>query len=238
MQVDSSEVTGFASRLCEFSPRMWDAEADAAALIREKIEDLEVAAEEQEYAVSYPEYPVYELEVDGEEIDCLPSGFVSGEITEKRLIDNVAVAYGDIDEPNINFNPHCPGLSKQTFYEAPALTVSREDVQKILDADEVHGRLEVEWGRYTSRNFIVGNTEDPDILVFTHYDSWWGGFVDNAFSVSLLLHLLPDLDLDRVCIVFAGSEEVSHEEHYWCYGYRQFEQEYFHTVEAADTIAV
>ncbi|MDY6765890.1 MAG: hypothetical protein SVW77_00835, partial [Candidatus Nanohaloarchaea archaeon] len=46
------------------------------------------------------------------------------------------------------------------------------------------------------------------------------------------------IDLDRVCIVFAGSEEVSHEEQYWCYGYRQFEKRYFQALDACDRIAV
>ncbi|MFB6294668.1 MAG: hypothetical protein ABEI97_02820 [Candidatus Nanohaloarchaea archaeon] len=236
--VDRDSVTVTARRLAELAPRMWENEAEAAALIREELDSRGIDYRRQEYDVVYPEFPVYELVVDGEELDCLPAGFASGEITEKRVVNNLEVTHGDLNQPNLNFNPQCHGLSKQTFYEAPALTIARSDVHKVLEADEIDGRLEVEWVPYTSENIIVGNAEDPKLLVFTHYDSWWGGFIDNAFSVSLLIHLLPDLDLDRVCIVFAGSEEVSDEEQYWCYGYRRFEDAYVDAVENADRIAV
>lgn len=234
--VDPERVMDTAERLCDFAPRMWAAEQEAAAFIRDELDRRGVPHTVQEYDVVYPTFPVAELEVDGEEIDCLPAGLTSGDITGKAVIDNLHVS--EYDGPNINFNPVSPALSKPTFYEGPALTVKRGDVQTILAADEVRGRLEVEREQFTSQNIIVGNATDPDLLVFTHYDSWWGGFLDNAFSVSILLHLVPHLDLDRVCIVFAGSEEFSDEDTYWCYGYRQFEKSFYPAIRDSDRIAV
>ncbi len=234
--IDPDAVMETADDLCDFAPRMWDAETEAAAYIRDELDRRDVPYTVQAYDVVYPTFPVAELEVDGETVECLPSGLTSGDITGKAVIDNLHVS--DHDGPNINFNPVCPALSKPTFYEGPALTVKRGDVGKILAADNIHGRLEVERERFTSQNIIVGTTDDPDLLIFTHYDSWWGGFLDNAFSVATLLHLAPHLDLDRVCIVFAGSEEFSDEDPYWCYGYRQFEKSFYPAVRDADRIAV
>ena len=229
------KVIETAEELCEFSPRLWENEKKAADLIEQKLDEKSVEHQLQEYQVTYPHYPEYWLEADGEEIKCLPSGFESGEITEKIVVDNL---HTDFEGTNLNFNPKCPGLSKQTMYEAPALTIARKDVQKVLEADEIHGRLEVEWKQQTGRNFLVGNTEDPELVVFTHYDSWWGGFLDNAFSVSLLMHLAPKLDKENILVLFAGSEEVSQENPYWCYGYRKFEEEHHEVIERCKDIVV
>jgi hypothetical protein len=224
-----------AEELCEYSPRLWKNEQEAADFIEEKLDDKGVDFSGEEYQVTYPHYPEYWLEVDGEEIECLPSGFESGEITEKVVVDNL---HTDFEGANLNFNPKCPDISKQTMYEAPALTIARKDVQKVLEADHIHGRLEVEWKHQKGRNFLVGNTKDPKLVVFTHYDSWWGGFLDNAFSVSLLIHLAPELDLENVLIVFVGSEEVSQEKPYWCYGYRKFEERHHEVIEKCEDIVV
>lgn len=236
--VDPDTVMETAEQLCEHAPRMWENEAEAAALIRAALDARDVPYTVQEYDVVYPTFPVAELEVDGEEIDCLPAGLSSGPVTGEEIVDSVAVSGRAHPGPNINFNPVCPGLSKPTFYPGPALAVRRGDVETIRDADAVDGRLEVALEEFTSQNIIVGTTDDPELLVFTHYDSWWGGFVDNAFSVAILLELVPHLDLDQVCVVFAGSEEFSDEEPYWCYGYRQFERTFPETVTGADRIVV
>ena len=229
------EVIETAEKLCEYSPRLWKNEKKTADFIENFLGQKNVDFEVQSYQVLYPHYPEYWLKADGEEIECLPSGFSSGDVDAEKVIDNL---HTDFEGSNLNFNPKCPGMSKQTMYEAPALTISRQDVEKVLEADEVEGRLEVKWHQQKGRNFLVGNTEDPELLIFTHYDSWWGGFIDNAFSVSLLMHLAPELDKEKVLIVFAGSEEVSQEQPYWCYGYRKFEEEYFSAVKKADQITV
>ncbi|MFB6115233.1 MAG: hypothetical protein ABEK04_02990 [Candidatus Nanohalobium sp.] len=230
------QVIEKAEKLCELSPRMWENEAKAAEKIREFLEEKGLEYQRQKYSVVYPTFPEYWLEADGERIDCLPSGLKSGRIEEKRVIDNWNAS--SYDQPNINFNPYSEGLSKPTFYDAPALTVSREDLQKIFEAEKIEGKLVVERKQFTSENIIVGNVEDPEYIFLTHYDSWWGGFLDNAFAVSALIELADRIDLEKACIVFTGSEEFSDEGDYWCYGYREFEKEYHEVMEEAELTVV
>ncbi len=236
--IQLDDVTAIADRLCEYAPRMWENEAKAAELIKAELAQRDVPVTEQPYDVVYPTFPEYGLTVDGEQIECLPSGLRNGRITEKTVIDAFHVSGSNFGQPNINFNPACSGLSKPTFYNAPALSVARQDIPTILEADEIDGHLAVDAEQFTSRNFLIGSTDDPELIVFTHYDSWWGGFLDNAFSVATLLELAPHLDLSRVLIVVAGSEEFSNEDTYWCYGYRQFETAHHDLIQQADRIAV
>jgi hypothetical protein len=232
------EVVSKAEKLCELSPRMWENETKAAELIKEFLKEKGLNPLSQEYSVVYPTFPEYWLKADGEEIECLPSGLKSGKITEKKVIDNWNISGRDFDESNINFNPYCAGLSKPTFYEGPALTISREDIQKVLEADEIEGKLVVEEKEFDSENIILGNTESPEHIFLTHYDSWWGGFLDNAFAVSALINLAGKIDLKDACIVFTGSEELSNDKEYWCYGYRRFEEEYHDTMKEAELTVI
>lgn len=232
------EVVEKAEKLCELSPRMWENEAKAAELIRDFLKEKGLKPISQEYSVVCPTFPEYWLKADDEEIECLPSGLKSGKITEKKVIDNWNISGRDFDEPNINFNPYCEGLSKPTFYEAPALTISREDIQKVLEADEIEGKLVVEEKEFKSENIILGNTESPEHIFLTHYDSWWGGFLDNAFGVSGLIELAGKMRLEDACIVFTGSEELSSDKEYWCYGYRRFEEEYRDIMEKAELTVI
>lgn len=230
------QVIEKAEELCEPSPRMWENESKAAEKIRETLDEKGLEYRRQRYSVVYPVFPEYWLEADGERIDCLPSGLQSGKIEEKRVIDNWNVS--SYDQANINFNPYSEGLSKPTFYDAPALTVSRDDLQEIFEAEKVEGKLVVEKKQFESENIIVGNVENPENIILTHYDSWWGGFLDNALAVSALLELANGIDLEKACIVFTGSEEFSDEEDYWCYGYREFEKEYYEIMDRAELTVV
>lgn len=230
------DVIEKAEQLCELSPRMWEKEAEAAEKIREFLDEKGLEYRRQRYSVVYATFPEYWLEADGERIECLPSGLRSGKIQEKKVIDNWNVS--SFGEANINFNPYCEGLSKPTFYDAPALTVSREDLQKIFEAEEIEGKLVVEEEEFKSENIIVGKVEDPEYIFQTHYDSWWGGFLDNAFAVAALIELAGRTDLEKACIVFTGSEEFSDENQYWCYGYRRFEERYSDAMEEAELAVV
>lgn len=230
------DVIEKAEQLCELSPRMWANETKAAEKIREFLNEKGLEYQRQKYSVVYPTFPEYWLEADGEEIECLPSGLRSGKIEDKKVIDNWNVS--SFIQANINFNPYCEGLSKPTFYDAPALTVSREDLQKIFEAEEIEGKLVVEEEEFESENIILGNVQDPDYIILTHYDSWWGGFLDNAFAVAALIELGGKTDLEKACIVFTGSEEFSDEEKYWCYGYRRFEERYSEVLEEAELAVV
>jgi Iap family predicted aminopeptidase len=230
------EVIENAETLCELSPRMWENETEAAEKIRQFLEEKGLEYRRQRYSVVYPTFPEYWLEADGERMQCIPSGLRSGKIGDKKVIDNWNVS--SFGEANINFNPYCEGLSKPTFYDAPALTVAREDLQKIFEAEEVEGKLVVEEKEFKSENIIVGNLEDPEYIFLTHYDSWWGGFLDNAFAVAALVELAEKTDLEKACIAFTGSEEFSDEEKYWCYGYRRFEERYSDVMEEVELAVV
>ncbi|MDY6761689.1 MAG: hypothetical protein SVY41_01445, partial [Candidatus Nanohaloarchaea archaeon] len=215
----------------------WENESDAAAFLEDRITGHGVDVHPQDYQVLYPEWSGYRVEADGTEIECLPCGFESGEIG-KTVVDSLTVDERVFDEANINFNPRCEGISVASFYDAPAVAVSKQDIGTVLAADDVHGELTMSWERYGSRNLLVGNREDPDLVVFTHYDSFWGGFLDNALSVAVLVELLQDIDLSRTLVVFAGSEEVSQQDPYWCYGYRQFETRYSDVLEQCSAVVV
>ncbi|WEL19248.1 tetratricopeptide repeat protein [Candidatus Nanohalococcus occultus] len=229
------KVVETASKLADLAPRRGGTERKAAELIKENISEELVV---QEYDVVYPEFKNSELHVDGEKIECLPGGFKSGEINSKNLVNSVHNGQGEVSSPAISFNPHADGISVTTFYEAPVVAIAPSDVSEVLEAEEVSGELEVQWRSGKSRNILVGNTDDPSQVVMTHYDSLWGGFIDNGFSVSLLVHLLEEIDLESTLVVFAGSEEVSQESPYHCYGYRRFEAEYSDLLESAESIKV
>ena len=231
-------VMNRAEALCEAAPRMWENEAEAADLVERFLRETGVDTSSETYPVVYPTYPDYGLSADNTQIDCLPSGLSQGTIENKRVIDNWHISGRDFKQPNINFNPYCSGISKPTFYNAPALTVSRSDIPRLMDADSIEGYLEIERKEFMSRNIVVGNTCNPDHMFFTHYDSWWGGFTDNAFAVALLIEIAGAAELDDICIVFAGSEEFSNEEDYWCYGYRQFEKRHREAMDSASLTVV
>lgn len=228
------EVVERASELADLAPRQLENEKKAAELIEEEVSGFDYSS--QPFQILVPEFKDWELKVDGEEVECLPSGLESGKIESKALVNSILNGQGSMNRPNINFNPHAEGISVPNFYEAPSVAISPEDIQKVVKAEEIEGHLEVEWSSHESENILVGNRENPARIVMTHYDSVWGGFIDNGFTVSLLIQLLDELDLEENLVVFAGAEEISHESPYHCYGYRRFEDEYQEQIRGADEI--
>ncbi|MFB6115145.1 MAG: hypothetical protein ABEK04_02550 [Candidatus Nanohalobium sp.] len=228
------EVVQRASRLADLAPRQLEDEEKAAELIEEEISEYSYST--QAFQILVPDFRDWGLEADGEEIRCLPSGLESGRIESKALVNSILNGQGSMNRPNINFNPYAEDISVPNFYEAPSVAISPEDVDKVLEADEVEGYLKVEWVSHESRNILVGNEEDPERIILTHYDSTWGGFIDNGFTVSLLIQLLDEIDLKENLVVFAGAEEISQESPYHCYGYRRFEDEYLKQIKEADEI--
>lgn len=235
--VDKSEILDISEKLDEFTPRLRENEQKAAEFIQNKLNEKNANVFVQEYDVVYPIFEECWLKADGEEVECLPSGFKSGKIG-KSIVDSLNVDERIFNKPNINFNPKCSGISVLSWYDSPAVAVSRKDIPKILEAKEVEGRLKVEWQNFKSQNLLVGNVEDPEIVILTHYDSFWGGHIDNGLSVAILLEMVDSFDLSNCLIVFAGSEEISNQDPYWCRGYRQFESEFYSILESCSEIAV
>lgn len=228
------KIVSRASKLADLAPRQLENEKKAAELIEEEVSGYKCRT--QSFQILVPDFKDWGLKADGEEIECLPSGLESGKIESKAMVNSILNGQGSMNRPNINFNPHAEGISVPNFYEAPSVAIDPEDVDKILEADEVEGYLEVEWVSHESRNVLVGNAEDPERIIMTHYDSTWGGFIDNGFTVSLLIQLLDELDLEENLVVFAGAEEISQESPYHCYGYRRFEDQYLEQIQEAEEI--
>lgn len=87
--------------------------------------------------------------------------------------------------------------------------------------------MRVKRQRHHTANLLVGNTTQPEFILFAHMDSVDTGAIDNASGVSILLGTLsrrPDL-LRKHLFVFAACEEMSFDmPTYWGYGFRVFEK--------------
>lgn len=170
------------------------------------------------------------LYIDGKEIESIPASFVSGKIEEKNLISNIIIKE-NFNTPSISYNPYCKDFSLATFYFSPSINIRREDVKKVLDAEVIEGYVKIKKERYKTGNILIGNTKNPKILIFSHYDTVLNGVVDNSTSISTLLDIIlskktRDKILKEVLIVLSGSTELSYDKpYYWCYGYRVFEKE-------------
>ncbi len=174
----------------------------------------------------------------------LPSkgtSFNSGEIEGKYDIISSLLSVDDIDIPNINFNPYSKCISQASFYWSPSVAVSRLDLPFLLEGRRVYASVEVEKKQHHSINLLVGNLESPRKLLFVHYDSISRGVIDNGISVGLVLQFLNEhsKELDRILIVFSGSEELSYEwPVYWGKGFREFQKRFIHLFASAEKIVV
>ncbi len=239
MKVEEAKIMKTLDELCNLAPRLWENEQEAAELIKEKLRKMRISFEVQHYRVRYPLFHFFELRVNGKELPCLPSSLVSGRIREKRVINALKHSHStNYRKANFNYNPYCTNVSKFTFYEAPALAIRHSDAHTIMKARDVEGEVKVSWKPYTQENIMIGNTENPKKIIMAHYDSWWGGAVDNGLAVALLLHMASKANLKDSLILLAGSEEISHEKIYWCYGYRVFERKFRDVMEQAESIVV
>lgn len=188
--------------------------------------DGRVAYATQAFISYAPKFTKAKLIVDGVEIKCLPSGLVSGVINDKvNLISNLTSSQNFIDLSNINFNPKSDAISVSNYYFAPSLCISRKDVQKIIKGSKIDGQISVIKNKFTAKNILVGNSKNPKTIIFTHYDAYFNGAIDNASGVGVLAEIVlnnPTLLEDNL-FVFAGNEEISYDYPiYWGRGYRQF----------------
>lgn len=225
-------------RLEEVAPRRGKNERVAARIIEDELKDFEVFR--QKFRNAIPDGKAT-LEIDGKKLRCASTSLVSGKVEEKAIISSIHVSSRIFNAPNINFNPHCRTISLATFYHAPAITVVKEDVQRIINAEEVNGTVKVKKQRFTTMNLIVGNMKNPKYVVFAHYDSVLKGAIDNSSGVAILLHIIKEKPtvLLRSLFVFSGSEELSFERPiYWGRGYRVFEEEYKSLLNNAKRILV
>ena len=207
--------------------------------IAEVLNKWDVAHEVIHFPALVPRWVEWELKVDGEIVPSLPSGLVSGEI-DLNLKDS-----SDLDtsyaSPNINFNSHLVSMgdmSTPVFYWAPALSVSKESVVKILRKGKAEGYLKVEPVSVLGRHIIAGELERPEKVFVVHYDSLWKGVIDNGLSVALFLELLSHKMIQRDMVLFLGLSELALWPKYWEYSMITARRSLGEVLEGAEVIAV
>lgn len=213
--------------LCALGERQGPQALRAARIIIRALERANVPYKIEQVEAHLP-VATSKLTADGRSIDSAPTAFVPGRIDDAAaLTSSLIPSRYLIDVPNINVNPSSKALSRSNFYFAPSLAIRKTDVPKLLKASHVRGEVRVRKARYALPQILVGNTEDPSTILFTHFDSLGPGAIDNASgtAVCLALALEESEILKRALIVFDPNEELSFDHPtYWGHGYREFER--------------
>lgn len=196
----------------------------------------------QKFYAEYPKTISCKLLVDEKLIEALPTSFVSGKINADSLcLSSLDNSRKNKFDTNINTNPRCPIISRPNHYFAPALAVKQKDMEKIRCARLIDGRVVVKKTKVNSANILVGNTNDPRAIIFSHYDSIGPGAIDNASGVAVSMKIItenPELLRDTLFVI-AGNEELSYDQDcYWGHGYRVFEKEYQRLLQSCRDITV
>lgn len=213
--------------ICTFSPRQGEGEERTADYLIGCLCSEDRALIIQQYETIVPIVRDAHLQINDTifhsphvEGSCRVSGKIGGKI-----------AFEDPTQPSydlesvftsvIAHNPHCEAASQATFYDLPAVAVTREVFEMAIQAHwnygHVDGYVAVERKKHLGRNIIVGNSKTPEILCMTHYDCLKKGALDNASGVAVLLAGISRMriDLERVLIAFCGTEEISCENGYY-----------------------
>lgn len=233
----------FIQTLCSIGERQLENVDKAAEEIKNVLANNAIPFGILEYKTKVPRFISSALKADGEDIACSGTGLVSGKITSNyQVLSSLIFSSGISHEPNINFNPRCPvSISKSNFYFAPSIAVNRKDILKIITAEKIEGETEVKPVDLTVETILVGNTENPQTIIFCHYDSIGPGATDNASGVAVLLAQIlnePEV-LNNNLFVFDANEEISYDNPiYWGYGYREFEKRYKNLLVNAKNIIV
>ncbi len=231
------EMLDFIKKLELFSPRSGSNERLACEFLEKELKKLGIDYVLQDFKNFLPSYKGFGLKIDGEKIESMPTSFKSGSITEKNLISSMAVSGRYYEEPNINFNPYSDSFSLATFYRAPSLAIKRKDVQKVIDANDIDGYVEVEKAPHECSNIIAGNAANPKNIFICHYDTVLHGALDNASGTAILMELVKKGRNAADMFVFAGCEELSFDSPvYWGKGYRVLEEGYGDVLDKANKL--
>ncbi len=221
------------------SPRQGQREEEARKYLEGRLTEAGIEFELDGFINYLPKSNGHSLEADGRKIESMPTALKSGYIEGKPLISSMHVSGRYYEQPNINFNPYSDVFSLATFYRAPSLTVRRRDLDKIIMAEEVYGRVRVTKQRHRCANLVVGKTAKPRAVVICHYDSVLGGALDNGSGTAALLELAERGYGKENMLVFSGCEELSFDEPiYWGKGYRQLESSFGRELKGAKRILV
>lgn len=230
------------TQLTNINERQGKQERKAAELITTILHDKHIPLIEQSYQTIIPVTKKAILTIDGQPAPCLGTALRSGTIKGKyAILSSLISSQRFLEGTNINFNPHCPGISRSNHYFAPSIAVSPKVLDQICRAKNVTARVVVERQRHPSQNLLIGNTVNPSTIIFCHYDSLGPGAIDNASGTALLLRLAIEQPYLRTTTLYviAGNEEISYDYPiYWGHGYRVFEMRYKKILNKAKQIIV
>ncbi len=215
------EILKDTKKLSLLSPRICDKEIASKEYIIKRLESRGIEFYIQEFKVTHPKFIDWKLYDVASEVKCLPSGLKSGKLKKLDVINSLDFMDEDYEEDNINYNPFAIGISTPNIFNSRALSIDVKDKNKEFK----EGYLKVKKFRFKSSNIMYGNFRNPKLIILSHYDSLWGGVIDNGFSVAILINL-PKRFLKHVLVVLAGSEEVCYEKPNWSYGYIKFQEEF------------
>lgn len=227
--------------LTDIGPRFAEKEIVAARIIENCLAANNIKFKTQSFETEVPVCTKAELTVDGQLIDCIGGSLVSGEILSGDYLISHYGFSGDTPY-NIAYSPITDEISVVDHYEVPSVSISRKDVIKIIMAKDVKGKIVIKRTKINTENILVGNLNNPQNLVFAHFDSIIGpGAVDNAGSAEVMMRcLINNVDLLKTTLFnFSGNEEMSYDNYNkYGYGFRIFEAEYSKLLEQAKQVIV
>jgi hypothetical protein len=228
-------------KILSFGERQFGSEQKTACFIKQSLETRKIDFSSQVFDTFSPKIQKALLRVDGENLNCEGTGFISGKVNPKKFLNSLESSQPHLYDSNINSNPDCTTISLSNFYFAPSLAICYRDRNKIDNNAHVEASLKVVPTKYQSENILVGNSKNPEYILTGHYDSIKTGAIDNASGTAVMLKLILDHPslLDKTLFVFSGNEELSYDQPiYWGHGYRVFEEKYFTQLLAAKKIFI
>ncbi|NMB57385.1 hypothetical protein GYA19_05635 [Candidatus Beckwithbacteria bacterium] len=229
-------------QLLLIGPRCADKEIVAVKIIADYLESLKITYKLQTFNSFFPLCENKRLIVDHEEISCLGSSLVSGTIPNNQFLFSHLGSIPDNLPYNLAYSPLTDEISVVDHFEVPSLTISRNDILKILMAKEIKGEIKVRKQKFDSANILVGNLTKPKNIIFAHFDSIIGqGASDNAAAILVLVNLITQNVniLTNSLFVFCGNEEMSYDSYKKSgYGFRVFESIYSQILKSCQKVYV
>lgn len=228
--------------LCAMGERQGEISLKAAAYIEAKLSNAGLPFKFNNFLASIPNVVSTYLIVDGKEVECKSCSFGGGKVDkESQIVTSLQSSQNHFYIPNINYNDKCDVISTPNYYLAPALAINYRDLSLVQNARTLEGECVVKRHDFTAKQILVGNTESPKHILFSHFDSLFQGAVDNASGVAVMLNLLqkfPTLMNDNL-FVFDGNEELSFDTGiYWGHGYREFQNRFDPLLQLAKSITI
>lgn len=225
--------------LLKLSPRTGKREEICLAWLAQELTKTGLVFKIEKFHNQIPRFSKTVLMADKKSIPCKGACFQSGVIMGKA---NIISSWVECHQPNINFNPWSDQISQANLYRQPAVAISRQDLPKLLTAQNIRATVQVKPEKFISGNILIGNTRNPNNIIFCHFDSIETGAVDNASGTAVTMSTFikkPEL-LKSNLFVLAGSEELSYDKEpaYWGKGYREFEKKHAKLLKTAQRIWV